>query len=57
MRLNSSKTVGDGLLLGLLERKSVVQGARDQVGKGAQQQYLFLGKIRGLRRFHIEDAV
>src|SRR5437016_4721667 len=47
MRLDTSEAVGDGLLLRFLKRKRVMQCAGDEVGKGAEQQDFFLGKVHG----------
>src|ERR1700683_3385635 len=57
MRFDAGEAVGDGLLLSLLERQSIVKGAGDEVGKCAKKQNLFLGKFDSQRRLDVQNAV
>jgi len=56
MRLHPGEPVGDGLLLGLLEGKGVVQRAGDEVGQRAQQENFFLGEVHRHGRLDVQDA-
>ena len=47
VRFDASEAVRDGLLLRLLERKSIVQGAGDEVGKRAKQENFLFGEFDG----------
>jgi hypothetical protein len=57
MSLDAGETVGDGLLLGFLEGIGVMQSARNQIGKCAEQKYLLFGEFERKRRFDVEHAM
>src|SRR2546426_11416180 len=57
MRFDPRESVGDRLLLGLLEGKRVMQRAGDEVRERAHQKNFFLGEFRGRGRFDVENAV
>jgi len=54
---DAGEAVGDGLLLGFLESKGVVQRAGDQVGKGAEEEPFLFGEFDAVMGFDVKDAV
>src|SRR3974390_2468620 len=57
MSFDIGEAVGDGLFLRLLESKSVVESAGNQIGQSMEEERIFLGDFHELDSFDVKNTV